>query len=102
MRSEEKGSFVTLDPSSGPLRERDPRSIAPRPASLNGATLALLSNGKQNAVALLEAIHDEIALRFELAGTLRFEKGSVSVPPLPEHFAQMVEEASAAVTAIGD
>jgi len=102
MTDERTRDFVTLDPSSGPLRARNPRSSASRPATLNGTTLALLSNGKRNAVELLEAIYDEISAQCDLAGVLRFEKESVSVPPRAEQFAQMVEEAGAVITAIGD
>jgi len=102
MTVEPKTPFVTLDPTSGPLRERDPRSIAERQPTLDGASLALLSNGKSNGSELLDAVFDELALQFELSGAMRFKKGSVSVPPLKEDFAQMAAQATAVVTAIGD
>jgi len=102
MTVETKTPFMTLDPTSGPLRDRDPRSTAQRQSTLDGASLALLSNGKANGSELLDAVFDELALQFELSNAMRFQKGSVSVPPRKEEFAQMVAHATAVVTAIGD
>ena len=94
--------FVTLDPSGGPLRSKDPRPTARRLPTLDGATLGLLSNGKTNGVELLDCVLNEIEKQYEIAGELRFKKGSVSVPPRKEVFAQLVDEATAVITAIGD
>ncbi|MEE9286051.1 MAG: hypothetical protein V3V35_10045 [Dehalococcoidia bacterium] len=94
--------YITLDPSAGPLRGKDPRPMARRPASLNGAVLGLLANGKSNSQEFLDAVYDELAQAYELAPALRFKKASVSVPPRSEDFQQMVEEAAAVITAIGD
>jgi hypothetical protein len=94
--------YVILDPTSGPLKGRDPRPMAKRPATLNGAVLGLLANGKSNSQELLDAVFEELARTFELGHPLRFRKDSVSVPPRREHQAQLAEEANAVITAIGD
>ncbi len=94
--------YVTLDPTSGPLRERDARPMARRPATLDGAVLGLLANGKSNSQELLDAVYEELEKHYELRGAVRFTKDSVSIPPRKEHFQGLVEEATAVVTAIGD
>ena len=76
--------------------------MARRLATLDGATVGLLSNGKATGVELVDCVLDEIKKRYEVAGELRFKKDSVSVPPRKEVFAQLVEDAAAVITAIGD
>ena len=102
MSERDERQYVTLDPTAGPLRGQDPRPMAKRPATLDGAVVALLANGKGNSQELLDAIFEQLGESYELGGALRFRKLSVSVPPRTEDFQQMVEGATAVITAIGD
>ena len=95
-------SFVTLDPTSGPMRERDERPLGRAVPALDGITIGLLSNGKDNAMELLASVYDELAHQFGLAGCVRIEKESVSVPPRPQDFQRLTRDTRAVITAIGD
>lgn len=94
--------YIILDPSSGPLKGKDPRPLARRKPTLDGAVLGLLANGKSNSGELLEAVYEELSKSFELPAPLRFRKDSVSVPPRKADFERLTREAGAVVTAIGD
>jgi len=96
-------AFITLDPTYEPPAEASRRKgVAARPATLDGAVVGLLSNGKANGMALLEAVRAELETRYAIRGSLGFTKGSVSIPPRPEDFERLVHEADVVITAIGD
>ena len=46
-----------LDPTVQPMPEST--SLAPRPTSLDGATVGLLANGKRNSEELLRAVYEK-------------------------------------------
>jgi hypothetical protein len=97
------GAFVTLDPTFEPPAEATrPKGQAARPATLDGAVVGLLSNGKANGMALLEAVVAQLRERYPIRDTLAFTKGSVSIPPRSEDFERLVREANVVITAIGD
>ena len=54
--------------------------ISPRPDTLDGAVVGLLSNGKRNADALLEMVHEVLADRFEFGEVLERDKGTLPAP----------------------
>ena len=95
--------FITLDPTfESPAEATRHKSPAVRPATLDGAVVGLLSNGKANGMALLEAVLAELEQRYAIRGSLAFTKGSVSIPPRPEDLQRLVHEANVVITAIGD
>jgi hypothetical protein len=75
---------------------------APRLASFDGVTIALLANGKANSDAILDAVADAIAQRHHLAGVVRAHKPHPSLPASSELIARFVERADVVLTAIGD
>jgi len=77
-------------------------ALAPRPASLDGLVLGLVSNRKGEATAFLRALHDELAaLGAATAGPLLVEKDTVFAPPRPEDWTRLTAEAQVAVTGFG-
>jgi|GEM_PF-100338 len=64
--------------------------------------IALVSNGKVNGTELLDAVARELDGLLPDATFTRYRKPSVSVPPDPEDFAEIVRTADAAICAIGD
>jgi hypothetical protein len=80
---------------------------ADRPASLDGAVLGLLSNGKPNAANLLDEIVAQLSERFRLAQPVRIDKTHDGASG-PAHGAKdwMIERLSsgtvAVLTASGD
>jgi hypothetical protein len=90
-----------VDPSfaAPPSRVRP----APRPASLEGGVLGLLSNGKPNAAALLDAV----AAGLRAGGrTVRYDKtehgSGPSTPTPPWIVERLAAESMAVVLASGD
>ena len=57
--------------------------MAERPDSLAGKRIGLLSNDKLNSEALLDAIYDVLAERFDVSTSHRINKGDASRPAEP-------------------
>src|SRR3954447_10560860 len=92
---------VLLDPTGAADRGQD-RTLAPRPPSLRGATLALLDNTKPNAGALLEEVGRQLAQRFGLREVKVFSKDYFGTPVDRTQVERIVATCGFAVTAIGD
>ena len=97
----QNGSMVCLDPTSGPLERRDPRTFRARPPTLSGAVVGLVINGLGKADAMMDALYDELTNEVELAGKVRVVKGSVSVPPDKPDWERLTKEATVAITGFG-
>lgn len=89
-----------LDPTLGPQGADRPR--APRPATLDGAVLGLIDNGKTHGRALLQRIADNLSTRYEVAGRIDVRKPSYSFPAPQEEVARLSEGATAVIAAVGD
>ena len=76
--------------------------MAERPDSLAGKRIGLLSNDKLNSVALLDAIYDVLADRFDVAAVYRLGKGDASRPAKPEVLSDFSTEVDVALLANGD
>ena len=89
-----------LDPTSDHI----PASavIAPRPSSLEGATIGLLSNGKEYAAGFLDMVGEVLADRYEFAGTVARNKGNASRPAPKDMLDELAERCDAVITASGD
>lgn len=92
---------VVLDPT-GDVERGDERVLATRPSSLDGATLALLDNGKPNAALLLEEVGRQLADRFRLQEVKVFTKDYFGTPVDRTQVERIVATCNFAVTAVGD
>ncbi len=77
-------------------------SRAPRPATLRGATLGLLANGKSNGMALLDCLAVHLRDRHGVAEVIRVAKTNASAPVPDEDLERLAKGCAAIVTAIGD
>jgi hypothetical protein len=92
-------SIVTLDPTDGPFDAPSSFLRAPRPASLANQTLGIVANGL--GIPMFDALAEQLTKWDDLAGTVKVVKPSISVPPWPEQWQQIVDHATVAVTGFG-
>ncbi|MGO2110929.1 MAG: UGSC family (seleno)protein [Pseudoclavibacter sp.] len=92
---------VLLDPTGMDERTAD-HTLAPRPTSLRGATIALVDNTKPNATALLNAIADELKRRYGVGATPMYTKDYFGTPIRPELLEEVAGDCDAVITAVGD
>jgi len=69
--------------------------------SLNGKTVAFISNGMGSATLLHKALASRLRDRFGVAETFLVRKSSVSVPPSPDDWEKIKDTADAGVTLFG-
>ena len=86
-----------------PTHEADARAFAPakRLASLNGATIGVISNGKKGTKPFFDALEQEFTARHGVAKVVRLTKSNYSAPAEPG----LLSEAAlwqALVAGIGD
>ena len=99
MASPEK-MLVTLDP-----RDEDdhgPALLAPRPPTLNGITLGLLSNNKPHSEDLLRMIAAVIKERYNIEATVEYNKGSHQWPASPEALKEFAAKCGVAIHATAE
>lgn len=95
---------------AAPLTICDPRpaepaqgvSAAPRLATLDGATIALIHNGKTHGRELMEHVVEDLRERWSIAGVLHIGPPSPGYGGDPADAAPAAEAAMAAISAIGD
>ncbi|OZM83243.1 hypothetical protein CFP66_01435 [Pseudonocardia sp. MH-G8] len=92
---------VILDPT-GEVERNEDRALAARPATLDGATLGLLDNGKPNAAVLLDEVGRQLADRFRLQDVKVFAKDYFGTPVERTQVERIVATCNFAVTAVGD
>ncbi|HYZ02635.1 MAG TPA: hypothetical protein VFA92_14160 [Candidatus Binatia bacterium] len=79
------------------------QTLAPRRVKeLQGRTVGLLLNGKDNADHLLDGIGDLLRERYQIGEVVRERKPSASRPVPDDQAKQMAERCDVVVTAIGD
>ena len=88
-----------LDPRGVPVS--DTNELAERPASLQEATLGILSNSKPNGDRLLMALQQELGQRIHFTDVVYRSKGASSIPA-PEEVMQELEQCDVVVNAVGD
>ncbi len=93
--------IVALDPTSGPPPADERRTLARRPARVDGAVVGLVVNGLGRSERFLAAVFDELSARAPVAGAVPVVKGSVSVPPDPGDWTRLTSEATIAITGFG-
>ncbi len=93
-------SIIGLDPTSGPLPESQQRA-APRPASLDGAVVGVVSNGLGESDRILRATFRELAAVSGARDLVFVRKPSVSVPPDPMDWEKLISQVTVAVAGFG-
>jgi hypothetical protein len=74
---------------------------ADRLATLEGATIAVISNGKKNTKPFFDAMADELKQHFKVADVIRITKSNYSAPVEPERLIE-AEKWQAIISGIGD
>ena len=89
-----------LDPTVDPIPAD--AVVAPRPETLNGTVVGLLSNNKLNADELLVMVQDVLADRYDFKGVVSRNKGNASRPCPEEILNELSEQCDVVITASGD
>ena len=74
---------------------------APRRASLQGATVAIISNGKKNTKPFFDAMETELRTRHGVADVVRLTKSNYSAPAEPA-ILEEAEKWQALIAGVGD
>jgi hypothetical protein len=96
--------LVVIDPRSGVLPtavEKSVKGEAPRVDTLDGKTLAFINNGMGSARILEAALLKRLRARYNLKDVIQIQKPSVSVPPNPEDWQEVVSRADVGITLFG-
>ena len=96
-----QGAVIGLDPTSGPMVVRADRQLAPRPLSLDGATVGLVANGLGESAAILAAVYDALGEYAKPGASIPVLKSSVSVAPEPDDWARLTSGATVAIAGFG-
>ena len=76
--------------------------LAPRPATLDGKVIGLLSNNKPHSEELLRMIADVIRERYEITGIVEHNKGGHQWPAKKEDLEALVGRCDVAVHATAE
>ncbi len=93
-------TIVTLDPTTG-FGSGEEFPLALRPETLKGQVLGVVANGLGDSEAMFDAIASALTDADGLAGVCKVVKHSVAVPPQPEQWAELLANATVAVTGFG-
>jgi hypothetical protein len=74
---------------------------APRLATLDGATVAIISNGKKNTKPFFDGIEAELKDTFKVADVVRMTKSNYSAP-VEEALLNDAEKWQALISGVGD
>ncbi len=93
-----------LDPTKTGLRAPTPeKALAPRRfTTLDGVRLGLVSHVKQNASAVLLAVGDLLAERYQLKAIVHEQKQNQTLPAPDEIVEKIARESDVVVTGVGD
>lgn len=96
-----KKELVTLDPRDEAV---SPGIVvlAPRPSTLDGKVIGLLSNNKPHSEELLRLIADLIGERYSIKGTVEYNKGSHQWPADPAALQELASTCDAAIHATAE
>ena len=92
--------LLTLDPRDE--NDHGPALLAPRPPTLNGKTLGLLSNNKPHSEELLRMIAGIIKEMYDIKGTAEYNKGSHQWPANPESLKEFADKCDVAIHATAE
>lgn len=94
------GTITVVDPTAEDAFER--HALAPRPGSLEGATIGLIDNSKRMADVLLGELRDLLREHYGVAGFDYYRKANPSVPTPPEVIQRLVAGCDAVVHGVAD
>lgn len=92
--------ITILDPR--PPASIDDTGLAPRLATLDGAVIALVHNGKTHGRELMEYVIDELRQRWSIADVVHVGPPSPGYGGNPDEVKPIAEEVMAAISAVGD
>ena len=92
--------LVTLDPRDE--NDHGPALLAPRPSTLNGKTLGLLSNNKPHSEELLRMISDLLGERYDIKATVEYNKGGHQWPADPDALKEIAGKCDVAIHATAE
>ena len=92
--------LITLDPRGSSTHQDT--GIAPRPASLEGLTIGLLSNNKPNSELLLRDVADMLKREYAVKDVVEANKGSHRIPAPAEMIADLAEQCDVVITATAE
>jgi hypothetical protein len=93
-------ALIGLDPTSGPLPTVT-KQETPRPASLDGAVVGLVSNGLGESDALMRAVYRGLERHAGVREAVFVRKPSVSVRPEPMDWERLISQVTVAVAGFG-
>ena len=96
----QQNELVTLDPRGGSTHEDT--GIAPRPGSLDGLVIGLLSNNKPNSELLLRDVADMLKQQYTVKDVIEANKGSHRIPAPAEMIADLSERCDVVITATAE
>ena len=96
----QQNELITLDPRGSSTHQDT--GIAPRPASLDGLTIGLLSNNKPNSELLLRDVADMLKQQYAVKDVVEANKGSHRIPAPPEMIADLAERCDVVITATAE
>jgi hypothetical protein len=91
--------LICLDPTNSPRTVS--RRAAPRPETLDNATVGLVSNTLGRSRELLLQVYDRVGAIASCAQPLEIVKPHKSVPPSPDDWQRLTSEATLALTGFG-
>ena len=92
--------LITLDPRGGSTHENT--GIAPRPDSLDGLVIGLLSNNKPNSELLLRDVANMLKQRYAVKDVIEANKGSHRIPAPVEMITDLSERCDVVITATAE
>ena len=96
----QENELVTLDPRGGSIHKNS--GIAPRPDSLDGLVVGLLSNNKPNSELLLRDVADMLKRQYAVKEVVEANKGSHRVPAPAQMIADLAERCDVVITATAE
>ncbi|HKT02987.1 MAG TPA: UGSC family (seleno)protein [Rugosimonospora sp.] len=93
---------VILDPTGRGAPVREEILLATPRARLQGATIGLLENTKQNASLFLDEIGRLLVDRYGAAGVIARTKRAFALPVPDDLFGELADSCQAVVTGVGD
>jgi hypothetical protein len=91
-----------LDPTGGGAHVRGDVLLASPRARLQGATIGLLENTKQNASLFLAELGKLLVERYEVAGTVSRTKRAFALPVSEDLLEELAAGCDAVITGVGD
>ncbi|MCY4579996.1 MAG: hypothetical protein OXD31_13255 [Chloroflexi bacterium] len=96
----QQNEIVTLDPRGTSTHENT--GIAPRPGSLDGLVIGLLSNNKPNSELLLRDVAELVGRQYAVKDVVEANKGSHRIPAPAEMIADLADRCDVVITATAE